>query len=341
MTPSPWWAPHVHADRRPFLLARNRITAAFRAWFAAQNFTEVETAILQVSPGNEAHLHAFATELIGADASRTPLYLHTSPEFAAKKLLAAGEPRLFTFARVFRNRERTALHHPEFTMLEWYRANESYGTLVEDCAELLRAAAEAAGTKRFVWRGREADPFVPPERITVAEAFRHYAGIDLLAMLDDRDALATAAREQGIRVAEDDTWADVFSRIIVEKIEPNLGISRATVLDEYPVSEAALARPTAHDPRVAERFELYVCGVEIANAFGELTDPAEQRRRFEAEMAEKQRVHGERYPLDEDFLAALACMPPACSIALGFDRLVMLATGAQRIEQVLWTPVLE
>src|SRR3954449_9795071 len=169
MTPSPWWAPDVYADRRPFLAARNRVSAAFRAWFAARDFTEVETAILQPSPGNEAHLHAFATELIAPDASRTPLYLHTSPEFAAKKLLAAGEPRLFTFARVFRNRERTALHQPEFTMLEWYRANEPYGTLVEDCAQLIRAAAEAAGTKRFSFRGREADPLAPPERLTVAE----------------------------------------------------------------------------------------------------------------------------------------------------------------------------
>ena len=341
MTSSPWWAPHVYADRRPFLAARNRISAAFRAWFAARDFAEVETAILQVSPGNEAHLHAFATELIAPDTSRTPLYLHTSPEFAAKKLLAAGEPRLFTFARVFRNRERTALHHPEFTMLEWYRANEPYGTLIDDCAGLMSAAAEAAGTRRFVWRGREADPFAAPERLTVVEAFRRYAGIDLLATLDDRDALAAAATGQGMRVAADDTWADVFSRVIVEKIEPNLGIGRATILDEYPVSEAALARPTAHDPRVAERFELYVCGVEIANAFGELTDAAEQRRRFEAEMAEKERVHGERYPLDEDFLAALGAMPPASGIALGFDRLVMLATGAQRIEQVLWTPVID
>ena len=341
MTSSPWWAPHVYADRRPFLAARNRISAAFRAWFAARDFAEVETAILQVSPGNEAHLHAFATELIAPDTSRTPLYLHTSPEFAAKKLLAAGEPRLFTFARVFRNRERTALHHPEFTMLEWYRANEPYGALIDDCAGLMCAAAEAAGTRRFVWRGREADPFAAPERLTVVEAFRRYADIDLLAMLDDRDALAAAATGQGMRVAADDTWADVFSRIIVEKIEPNLGIGRATILDEYPVSEAALARPTAHDPRVAERFELYVCGVEIANAFGELTDAAEQRRRFEAEMAEKERVHGERYPLDEDFLAALGAMPPASGIALGFDRLVMLATGAQRIEQVLWTPVVD
>jgi elongation factor P--(R)-beta-lysine ligase len=341
MTSSPWWAPHVYADRRPFLAARNRISASCRAWFTARQFVEVETAILQASPGNEAHLHAFATELIAPDTSRTRLYLHTSPEFAAKKLLAAGEPRLFTFARVFRNRERTALHHPEFTMLEWYRANEPYGTLIEDCAGLMHAAAKAAGTRRFAFRGREADPFAAPERITVAEAFARHAGIDLLATLDDRDTIAAAAKGQGMRVADDDTWADVFSRIIVEKIEPNLGIGRATILDEYPVSEAALARPTAHDPRVAERFELYVCGVEIANAFGELTDPAEQRCRFEVEMAEKERVHGERYPLDEDFLAALAAMPPASGIALGFDRLVMLATGAQRIEQVLWTPVAE
>ena len=341
MISSPWWAPHVHADRRPFLLARARITAAVRAWFAARDFVEVETAILQASPGNEAHLHAFATELISPDASKTRLYLHTSPEFAAKKLLAAGEKRLFTFARVFRNRERGALHHPEFTMLEWYRADQPYSALIEDCAALLAMAVQAAKTKKLSFRGREADPFAAPERLTVAEAFRRYADIDLLATVDDREVLAAAAKGQGIRVAADDTWADVFSRVMVERIEPNLGIGRASILDEYPVSEAALARPTAHDPRVAERFELYVCGVEIANAFGELIDPAEQRRRFEDEMAEKERVHGERYPLDEDFLSALGQMPPASGIALGFDRLVMLATGAQRIEQVLWTPVVD
>jgi lysyl-tRNA synthetase class 2 len=345
MTVSPWWAPDVYADRRPFLIGRARITAALRTWFAARDFVEVETAILQVSPGNEAHLHAFSTELIGVDGQRSPLYLHTSPEFAAKKLLAAGEQRLFTFARVFRNRERGALHHPEFTMLEWYRANEPYGTLIEDCAALLAAAAQAAGTKRFSFRGQEADPFAAPERVTVAEAFRRYANIDLLATVSgvetDAPALAAAAKGQGIRVADDDTWADIFSRVLVERIEPNLGIGRAAILDEYPVSEAALARPTARDHRVAERFELYVCGVEIANAFGELTDAAEQRRRFESEMAEKERVHGERYPVDEDFLSALGQMPPASGIALGFDRLVMLATGAPRIEQVLWTPVAE
>jgi lysyl-tRNA synthetase class 2 len=151
--------------------------------------------------------------------------------------------------------------------------------------------------------------------------------------------MAAAAQGVGIRVADDDTWSDVFSRVLVERIEPNLGIARPTILDAYPSAEAALSRRKAADPRLAERFELYACGIELANAFGELTDPAEQRRRFEAEMAEKARIYGERYPIDDDFLAALAVMPPASGIALGFDRLAMLASGAPTIEHVLWTPV--
>jgi lysyl-tRNA synthetase class 2 len=343
--PSPWWTPHVHADRRPLLAARANVTAATRDFFRSRGFTEVESATLQVSPGNEAHLHAFATELQAPDRTRSRLYLHTSPEFACKKLLAAGERRIFDFARVFRNRERGALHHPEFTLLEWYRADERSEVIMEDCAALLAAAAHAAGTRRLSFRDRIATPFAEPERMTVAQAFARFAHIDLLATVSaeatDRDALAAAAATAGIRVAADDTWADVFSRVLVERIEPNLGVGRPTLLYEYPVAEAALARPTPHDPRVAERFELYACGVELANGFGELTDAAEQRRRFEAEMAEKERLHGERYPLDEDFLAALDAMPPASGVALGFDRLMMLLTGAQRIEQVIWTPVVE
>jgi lysyl-tRNA synthetase class 2 len=343
---SPWWTPHVHADRRPFLLARGRILAALRGFFAARDFVEVEAAVLQVSPGNEAHLHAFATDLIAPDGARSRLYCHTSPEFACKKLLAAGERRIFDVARVFRNRERGPLHHPEFTLLEWYRAGEPYEVLMRDCANLLALAAEAAGARALTWRGRTADPHLTPERLSLAEAFDRFAGIDLLATLDatgetDRDALGGAGRAAGVRVAADDTWSDVFSRVLVERIEPHLGQGRATVLCEYPVAEAALARPKADDARVAERFELYVCGVELANGFGELTDSSEQRRRFEAEMTEKARVYGERYPIDEDFLAALARMPPASGVALGLDRLVMLATGASRIEQVIWTPVAE
>jgi lysyl-tRNA synthetase class 2 len=297
---------------------------------------------LQVSPGNETHLHAFATALATPSGDQAQLYLRTSPEFACKKLLAAGERRIVEFAKVFRNRERGALHHPEFTLIEWYRAGEPYETLMEDCAAILALAAEAAGTKRLTFRDRTADPFAAPVRLTVAEAFMRFAGIDLLATLPDgepdRDGFARAARTTGIRVADDDGWGDIFSRVLVEKIEGRLGIGRATILDRYPAGQAALARPAA-DRRVAERFELYACGVELANGFGELTDAAEQRRRLEREMAEKQRLYGERYPLDEDFFAALAQMPEASGIALGLDRLVMLATGASRIDQVLWNPL--
>jgi lysyl-tRNA synthetase class 2 len=341
--PSPWWSPELHADRRPMLLARGRIMARLRQWFGARDFVEVETGILQRSPGNETHLHAFATELCAPDGNRSELYLRTSPEFACKKLLSAGERRIFDFARVFRNRERGPLHSPEFTLLEWYRAEEPYDVLMQDCASLLAEAAEASEATRFSFRERRCDPFVPPERVSVAEAFDRHAGIDLLATLSGampaRDALATAARSSGVRVAEDDTWADVFSRVLVERVEPHLGLGRATILDEYPAVLSALARPTQADARVAERFELYACGVELANGFGELNDPVEQRRRLMAEMEEKQRRYGESYPLDEDFLQALGAMPSASGIALGFDRLVMLASGAQRIEQVQWTPV--
>ena len=339
---SPFWAPHVHADRRPILLARGRIVAALRAWFVAHDFVEVETAALQVSPGNETHLHAFGTTLIAPDGAASPLYLRTSPEFACKKLLAAGEPRIVEFAKAFRNRERGALHHPEFTLVEWYRAGEPYQVLMADCAALMAEAARAAGVKQFSFRGGMADPFAAPERLTVAEAFSRFADIDLLATLPDgkpdRERLARAAQVANIRTAANDSWGDIFSRILVERIEGNLGIGRATLLDEYPSVQAALAKP-ASDPRVAERFELYICGVELANGFGELTDAVEQRRRLEQEMAEKQRLYGERYPIDEDFLAAVAAMPQACGNALGLDRLVMLATGASRIDQVLWAPI--
>jgi elongation factor P--(R)-beta-lysine ligase len=305
----------------------------------------VECPALQVSPGNEAHLHAFATDLVdGAGAARRR-YLHTSPEFTMKKLLAAGETRIFDFSRVYRNREGGRLHSPEFTLLEWYRANEPYEALMDDCAAVLRLAAEAAGTTILSWRGRDADPEAAPERLTVADAFERFAGIDLLATLGDDparpdcNALSAAAAARGYRVVADDSWTDIYSRVLVQSIEPELGMGRPTILYEYPVCEAALSRPVERDPRVAERFELYACGVELANAFGELTDPAEQRRRFEEEMEIRERLHGERYPIDEDFLDALAAMPPASGIALGFERLVMLASGARSINDVVWAPV--
>ena len=340
---SPWWNPAVHADRRPALLLRARLTARIRTFFVSRDFLEVDTALLQVSPGNETHLHALQTIIHDAAGRATPLHLHTSPEFAMKKLLAAGEPRIITLAHVMRDGERGPLHHPEFTMLEWYRAREPYESLMADCGALLALAAACGDRATWCWRDRETDPFAEPERLSVAEAFARFAGLDLLATLPggqpDRDALAHAAIRAGVVSAVDDDWSDIFARVLVERIEPHLGIGRPTILDRYPVAEAALARPCPDDPRVAERFELYVCGVELANGFGELTDAAEQRRRFVAQMDERERRYGSRYPIDEDFLAALAAMPPASGIALGLDRLVMLATGATRIDQVLWTPV--
>jgi lysyl-tRNA synthetase class 2 len=338
---SPWWSAARHADIRPFLLARNAISKAVRAWFDEQGFTEVETTILQVSPGNETHLHAPRTELVGADGRRATRYLRTSPEFACKKLLAAGEAKIFEFARVFRDRERGPLHLPEFTMLEWYRADTDYDAVMADSIVVIAHAARATGIGQFSFRGRTADPFAEPELLTVAAAFERFTSIDLLATIangeGDRASLAEAAKEK-VRITDDDTWSDIFSKVLVEHIEPNLGQGRLTVLFEYPVPEAALARAKASDPRVAERFEIYACGVELANGFGELTDASEQRRRFTQAMDEKQRRYGERYPLDEDFLDAVGYMPAASGVALGYDRLVMLASGALKIDQVVWTP---
>jgi elongation factor P--(R)-beta-lysine ligase len=336
---SPFWA--LHAGRRPFLLARMRIAAALRQFFAARDFVEVETAALVRSPGNETHLHAFGTDVVAPAGTRARLYLRTSPEFACKKLLAAGERRIVEFARAFRNRERGVLHHPEFTMLEWYRAEEPCEVLMQDCAAVLALAAETAGTTRFSFRDFAVDPFAAPERLTVAQAFSRYAGIDLLTLLPPQPAavFAAAANAAGVRTAADDTWGDIFSRMLVEKIEPHLGQGRATILYDYPAVQSPLARPKSSDPRLAERFEFYACGIELANGCAELTNAADQRKRLEEQMAEKERIYGERYPIDEDFLAAISMMPDSCGVALGFDRLVMLATGATHIGEVVWTPI--
>jgi len=337
----PFWAPEIYVERRPRLLLRAKIVKALRAFFERQDFVEIEPSALQASPGNDTHISAFSTEFQRLGAAPSRLYLHSSPEFDCKKLLAAGEERIFSLAHVFRNGERSRLHHPEFTMLEWYRAKVPYRALIDDCAAVLRIAAEASDVKEFRFGPSRLDPFLDPEILGVAEAFERYAQIDLLATLDDREALAAKAQKLGLRVAADDHWSDLFSKIISDRIEPKLGHTRATVLIDYPASEAALARKKPDDPRLAERFELYGCGVELANAFGELTDPGEQRARFVADMAERQRIYRSSYPIDEDFLAALALMPCASGIALGLDRLVMLATGADHIEQVLWAPAAE
>ncbi|MCC8428177.1 EF-P lysine aminoacylase GenX [Reyranella aquatilis] len=327
------WRPDRLARRLPHLEARARLLASMRRWFAAEGFLEVETPILQVAPGAEVHLTGFATEWELPDGEARERWLHSSPEFAMKKLLAGGLPRIFQFARVFRNAEGSALHHPEFTMLEWYRTGVGYEAIMDDCAALLACL----GVDELQWDGQVCDPHAQPERLTVAEAFARHAGVDLFATAGNAEALSGAS---GVPMHAGDSWEDVFFRIMFEKIERRLGMGRPTILCEYPISMAALARAKPGDPRVAERFELYVCGVELANAFGELTDARIQRERLEADMDLKDRLYGVRWPVDEDFLAALDHGLPDCSgIAMGFDRLAMLATGASRIEDVLWLPV--
>jgi len=327
------WRPDKLNRRLPHLAARARLQTAMRQWFAGEGFVEVETPILQVAPGAEVHLAGFATEWELPDGEERERWLHSSPEFAMKKLLAGGIPKLFQFARVFRNAESSALHHPEFTMLEWYRADASYEVVMADCAALLALA----GVEELRWQDHRCDPCAEPERLTVAEAFERHAGVDLFATVGSAEKLSHAS---GVAMHAGDSWDDVFFRVMFEKIEKRLGMGRPTILCEYPIAMAALARAKPGDPRVAERFELYACGVELANAFGELTDPEIQRTRLAADMDQKERLYGLRWPVDGDFLAALDHGLPDCAgVALGFDRLVMLATGASHIEDVLWLPV--
>jgi lysyl-tRNA synthetase class 2 len=283
---------------------------------------EAEPAALVASPGAETHVAAFE-----ADGR----YLHTSPEFAMKKLLAAGEEKIFYLGKAWRRGEAGPLHAEEFTMLEWYRAGAPYESVMADCTALLRVACEAAGPKILSWRDEVCDPFQQPEKLKVADAFARF-DIDVLTCSTEDFA------KTGIRIASDDNWSDAFSRALVEYIEPDLGVGRPTLFYEYPAREAALARLVPGNPKAAERFELYACGVELANGFGELTDPVEQRKRLEEAMVEKQKRYSESWPLDEDFLAALAQMPSASGVAMGLDRVIMLASGAPNISHVLWTP---
>jgi lysyl-tRNA synthetase class 2 len=223
-------------------------------------------------------------------------------------------------------------------MLEWYRVGEGIEEVMQDCQHLARIAAQAAGTGQLTSRGLCCDPFAPPEVLNVCDAFLRHAGIELEACLDDVPALRRAVEKLGIGVPDEASWTDLFSAVLVTQIEPHLGRGRLTFLCQYPISEAALARPLPEDGRFAERFEMYACGIELANGYNELTDPDLLKQRQQSEMDLREVLYGDRHPLDPDFIAAVAVMPEASGTALGFDRLVMLACGADDIRQVRWTP---
>lgn len=335
-----WWHPDNFSQKQQNLAVRSTVIKTVRGYFDAMDFAEVETPILQVSPVMDTHIHAFKTELKGIDlqVQSTP-YLHTSPEFAMKKLMVAGVDKLYQICHVFRNGEGSKRHVPEFTMIEWYRAPGNYTDIMDDCVGLLRHCAEKAGISAFKHKTYTCDPFLEWEKLSVIEAFERYAGLSLPDYLEDTAGFRKAVSDLGLHTAEDDGWDDLFFRVMDDKIEPYLGMKAPTFLYDYPVSMASLSRKKVDDPRFAERFELYVCGVELANAFSELTDAKEQRKRFVEEMALKKKLYNEEYPVDEDFIEALEHgLPESGGIALGIDRLVMLTTGAEDIRDVLWCP---
>ena len=332
-----WWHPDHFMKKTPYLRERARIFGEIRAFFDARGYLEVDTPALQAAPCMEAHIQGFRTELISADRqSKRTMYLHTSPEFAMKKLLVAGLPKIYQLAKVFRNAEGSSWHSPEFTMLEWYQRGMDYKDMMEETADLVRHILK----KPVGAEGRGCDVSAPWEKITVVDAVKKYAGVDISGHLCDLGHIRAEAQRIGVYVSPHDDWENALLKILMEKVEPNMGSPAPSVIYDYPVSMAALSRPKPEDPRFAERFEVYVCGIELANAFGELTDAKVQRERFLHDVALRKKVYGDDYPVDEDFLKALEFGLPACSgNALGVDRLVMLATGAADINLVQAAPV--
>ncbi len=314
---------------------RARLQAALRGFFTSQGYDEVETPLLIPAPGMEPHITAFEVPFLpetDRGTART-LYLHTSPEYAMKRLLAEGSGPIFQLCKTFRNGEVSATHNPEFTMLELYRPGADYHAVMADLERALAAGDAALGADGFFAR-------LPYERLTVREAVKRQTGIDLAAC-PTGPALAAAAERAGVSVRGATAFDDVFFHLFLQKVEGTLGRERPTFLTEYPASMASLSRLKPGDPTVAERFELYAHGVELANGFSELTDAAEQRRRLVEEQAQRRAAGRPVYPLDERFLAAVGRMPESGGVAVGLDRVLMLLTGKTRIEDVLLFPAHE
>lgn len=333
--------PDAESRKRNNLIRRGKVLQGIRRFFQGNGFVEIETPILTLSPGMEPHLSALELQVALPDGSRRQRYLHTSPEYAMKKLLGQGWEKIFQVCRVFRDGELGRTHQIEFTMLEWYRAKADYRTIMEDCERLMSFLVRSLMLPPVVrYQAKRVDLQSPFDRITVAEAMARYAHCDIIGNHDGPSLLAEA-RSKGYRFdpREEYSFDDVFFKIFLEAVEPQLGSPRPTLLCDYPPSMAALARLKPADPRWAERFELYIGGLELANAFSELNDPVEQRRRFEEDQKLRARMKRPVYPIDEELLAALPRMPPSAGIALGVDRLVMLFCDAASIEEVMAFPI--
>jgi lysyl-tRNA synthetase class 2 len=316
-----WWSQQSFNHKRPYLEKRMNMIRSIRRYFDQEEFYEVETPALQVSPGMEPHLHAFKTEQLTPEKDKTQeLYLHTSPEFAMKKLLVAGLEKIYQICHVYRNAEGSSLHNAEFTMIEWYRAHEDYTKLMDDCIHLFRLICKESNTEHFLYNGITSNPFKEWEKISVIDAYKKYASLDLPPDTSP------------------EKWEDLFYTVFLNEVEPQLGSPVPTILYDYPISMAALSRAKPEDPRFAERFEVYISGIEIANAFSELTDHNIQLQRFKDDMALKRELYGEEFPIDYDFIEALETgLPDSAGIALGIDRLAMVLCGVEDIHAILWT----
>jgi lysyl-tRNA synthetase class 2 len=319
---------------------RSEIVFGIREFFRSRDFQEVETPTVVALPGMEPNLDPFRTQVLRDDSKEYPAHLITSPEYACKKLLAGGLERIFEITRCYRNCEPwDGGHNPEFTMIEWYRAGEDYTALMNDAEELVeKLARKISGSTVLTYQGKEIDVAVPWERMTVAAAFKKYCDVDLDAVIEDDDKFRQVLSAKGIDVPDSESFEDMFFRLFLRDIEPNLGLERPVFLYDYPRQMASLARIKDDSPLYAERFEAYLAGVELCNAFSELTDAEEQGKRLDSEAQERADLGKYTYPVDRSFIEAVGMMPDSAGIALGVDRLVMLLTDAPDIGEVLFFP---
>lgn len=319
------------AKNKDILILRSDILRYMREWFWNHDFLEVETPLILRLPGQEPYLSPMKVTIHDETGQAFDGFLHTSPEYAMKKMLGAGFTNIFFLGKTFRDYESFGgTHNPEFTMIEWYRANADFTSLMSDTESLCQYLAEKVNSPNELLKK-------PWKRIHMRDLWREYININLDEYLTHENMLALC-REKGYNVEKDEAYEDLFYRIFLNEIEPHLGKDAPTIVHHYPACMAALAKISSDDPQYAERFEIYINGLELANAFSELTDAAEQRKRLEEEQQLRKTLGKDIYPIDEAFLEALDTMPPSAGIALGVDRLVQLLTGCQNINDVLVLP---
>lgn len=337
-----WQRIHAQPELKRVFQVRSQVIDAIRDFFKQQDFLEVETPLLVESPGTEPYLEVFKTTLHSPDHASKTGHLTTSPELNMKKLLAAGMGNMFQICKSFRNQEGLSdMHNPEFTILEWYRVQADYQAIMTDFEQLLLKILQRIklGSEVLEYQGKQYSLATPWERISIAEAFEKYVGIDTETLLSE-NKLPQVAAARGYQVDEHTSWEQAFHQLLLNEIEPHLGTSGPTILYDYPASQAALSRRKTNDPRFAERFEVFLAGVELGNAFSELTDWQEQEARMVADLEERKALGKEKYLLDQQFIAALKSgMPETGGIAVGVDRLVMLFADVPSIKNTLFFPV--